>query len=965
MRIFLSLGLGFTLLAGGTIGAALALRAGPTELGRAALDRGDPAAVQRVLDAARQGPVRSGQVVPLVELALAMGDPALAAQLLERFLTQQPGHPAALRQLAEVLEQMRDSRRLAEVLETIDRQQPNAEHLRRASELHQSQGDTEGHARTLTRLFERGDANPDEALALANLLADRGETGGALDVLTAILRTGAGERQMEVLALAAVLAADQPARLAALGRLPGLRDRAMAIAGQALMDRAQPAAAATLLRAAPAAAQDSTEVMPVILEAELQSDMAAAIIRLDRLAQAGLASPRRLVDLLVIRSNRGEWEQALALLPRIPDAERPDWLGGWLLERLDAAGRRALLARLDIQGPPLLAAAAAMARGARAEATRLAEQAARRPPDSPGEIAILARLLAETGRDRAMLAEALREPRRMGALLPALAQTRAERDAALAALRPVRGESTTAAAGWALLATQAGQAEEVRRWLPSARLPASLLLELQAQALTRRETSLVAAATAALVQAELPAGWSVQEVAWRGAMAGPLTPALFREGLAFIEAGPESVARRVLAQMAAHPELHSAQRWRLPVPALPEGVEATTLLAILAPERATGLETLAQADPRRFGALYVAARARTAGDAAGAAGLRALLAMLPAAEGGALAHAAIALAPAQAAALERTAAEVLGGNWAFAVIARLERGGNTAQLATVLRQRAGDTRLPDSERLAASARLTEVGDRAGAVAALTLLATGKPPGSDVVRQLVFLHGPAASAAGLQWVLGRAQNAPAAERAAWLGHLDYMGGTRRAVALLGEWSSQLATDESLARQAGTIFFRAGLSREAAPLLEGAISAARNPAVLAALGAAAEAANQPRLMMLAFEAALNQRPEQRDWRVAAARAAAAAQRPERAAQHWRHVTRPNGQEALEAGDALRDAGQHADARRLYLAALVDARNDRLRARVLGRLGRVEEARDILDRLLAQRPNDAELRADRLEL
>lgn len=270
--------------------------------------------------------------------------------------------------------------------------------------------------------------------------------------------------------------------------------------------------------------------------------------------------------------------------------------------------------------------------------------------------------------------------------------------------------------------------------------------------------------------------------------------------------------------------------------------------------------------------------------------------------------------------------------------------------------------------VAAASRLGELQDRDGAATALRALAEGLAPDSTEVRQLVYLWGPASRPEALAWAERRAREAPAGQRAAWLAHLDYLGGNAQALRLLGQWRDALAMDPALARGAAALFYRAGPRTGAEPLLAAAIPQARDAAILGALGQAADAAALPRLALLAYGRALALRPGEASWRLAAARAAASAHRPEEAAQHYRQLIaegRPTPALMLEVGDALRAMREAATARRLYTEALADTQDGRLRARLLARLGRRGEAEALLNRLLAAAPNDPELRAELLDL
>jgi len=983
----------FALLAAVAVGSSFWLRAGPFESGLAALQRGDEATLAVILEQATSRPIAAGRVAPLVELALATGETVQAVALLERFVAQQPNHIPALRRLVDVMAQVGFSTRLAEVLEQLHGLTGEVDHLRRSMEISDAMGLAAERDRLLERLVATGEAEAHEVRVFARRRSAAGDAASGYNSLLAALQKGAGSETVHVLSLAAVLALalpDQGSALTALGRAAAASPVSVSTAALELLERREARAALTLLSALPPATQDSPQLLPVLLRAEIEVDRRLASARLDRLRGSGRLPAEFAPTLALLTAEAGDTEAALALAASLPPGTVPPGLAGWLLERLAAASNLSLLARLPagaLAQDPLFAAAVAMERNAPREAEAALRRALERPPEAPAQRALLLVMLRRA--DLARIAftgilDALRRgdvaPERLG-LLPLLAETPQQSSMAVAALRPQRDRLPGAAAAWAILAAQQGQTREVLAWLPGANLPIGALLDIQSAALTRRDAALAEATAQAALRAiaagqSPPAGFTEAEIALRGGLGGPMTEALVVRALDQIASSPGAVAERILWLLAAHPDLPNAARYNGRVsghPALatlPPGPNSTWLLGIVAPDRATDLAARAAAEPLRFGPLLIAARYRQGGDAAGQAALRDMLGRLPAESREAAVHAtlALALSPGAAPAIERGAAETLGGNWNFNVLARLERSGQRGPLLAALRARAADTSLPRTERLGAAARLGELNDREGATAAMRALAEGLGPEATELRQLMYLWGPAARPEALSWTERRAREAPPAQRGAWLAHLDYLGGNAAGLRLLDDWRDSLSTDPAVARAAAALFYRAGQVPGGEAMLAGAISAARDPATLAALGEAANAAALPRLALAAYGRALAQRPGERDWQLAAARAAASSHRPEEAARHYREVMasgRATPEVMLEAGDALRGIGEGVSARRIYGEALTRAGNDRLRARLLARLDRPQEARALLERLLQASRGDPELRAELMEL
>jgi tetratricopeptide (TPR) repeat protein len=278
--------------------------------------------------------------------------------------------------------------------------------------------------------------------------------------------------------------------------------------------------------------------------------------------------------------------------------------------------------------------------------------------------------------------------------------------------------------------------------------------------------------------------------------------------------------------------------------------------------------------------------------------------------------------------------------------------------------------------IAVASRLAELNDRAGAIAVLQDLARSSPPSSNEVRSLVFFWGPTAAPDAVRWTRARAETAAPGEFKAWIEHLNYLGAPGAVAEAVEARRDMLVSDPSVAELYAWALQRLGQPRRAEVALAQAVAASHDPAVLAALGRAAQATTLPRLAFDAFSRAAAQRPGDGEILLAAARAAIAARRPAEAVRYYRALfaLRPQPLDvAIDAGEAMLAAGIRRDGRDLLRAALaqLDARGDRrpaalrLRARALHGLGDHTEALTLLRTLAARDPHNAELRAELLQV
>lgn len=312
-----------------------------------------------------------------------------------------------------------------------------------------------------------------------------------------------------------------------------------------------------------------------------------------------------------------------------------------------------------------------------------------------------------------------------------------------------------------------------------------------------------------------------------------------------------------------------------------------------------------------------------------------------------------------------------GGEWMFAYADTARRSGATAELATFLAARAQDDRQPEEERRRLAFALLELGDKAAAERAFLRLGAAQGPDGPDVRQLLFLWGPRPPSGAMDWIEKRAGAARTpAEQALWYDRLLASGGAGRVV-------RAIAPDgRPPSRALLAVYIDALAARNDGAALAGALRAAmpdeRDPERLRRYARLAEQARATDVAGEAWRALAALRPDDAD---ALRQLGMLAFDGNRLAEAERHLRRyfarhPDDYEAnYFLGEALNALKRRAEAVPFWTRSLDLLRSrgarapdaEQAEANLLHRLGHVEEAVALFERLRRQRPGDRQLKAD----
>jgi tetratricopeptide (TPR) repeat protein len=318
----------------------------------------------------------------------------------------------------------------------------------------------------------------------------------------------------------------------------------------------------------------------------------------------------------------------------------------------------------------------------------------------------------------------------------------------------------------------------------------------------------------------------------------------------------------------------------------------------------------------------------------------------------------------------RDLAERVGGSWVFAYDEALAARGDRAARAGWWRSQGLREDRPRDERRAAVFKLVELRDKAAAEEVLLALAAGAPADGPDVAQLLHLWGPRPSRAALQWVEARARAARGADQAGWLRHLVDLGAPGRAVAVVGEAP---APGDTARFDAWIDALRATRDREGVGrAIERAAAVLRDPARLEALARVALAESLPAAAERAFEAVVSIQPEAPEARRWLGLIALSRNDLVVAREHFERYVAAGGRDPealLRQGELLERDGQNDAARRAFTRGLEESERAerrtvaarRAHAFLLAHVGRTADAQRDLERLIAEQPADAHLRAD----
>ncbi len=988
----------------------------PSRLERvsAALERGDQPVVEQELTRAAEHPTDPGETRALADVALTLGEPDVAAAILEQSLAQQPNNLTAMRRLLEIQRQRHHMGDVAALDERIYARSGDPDALREAADIYGSQHRTTDRIEALRRLNAIGRASTADIAELAHRLSDAAGGREASVLVMDWLTDRPKPLPSEIVALAAGLTADAEDAEDIATRLGVLIDRAgeagpLYALTQTYAERGHPNLSLVAGLALSDAMQAKPEVALLLAQLEtLQGRFGAARRRLDAVYAAGQIPPGGLTMLADLSLQTGDITRAVSLTAGIGVSELPEGFPHRLVDAAFAAGRLDALSHLPIApmaaASPGSAAVVALAQGDRLQARALVLRALGESADLDDLGPAFGSVVRTLGMEHPTIARLLSAAKagtlgdqELSLLLDISATSRAEMPAVMQALRAQRDLTPRAGVVWAGAAARVGSVPDVIAWLQghAGQVPTDALLAILLAANERGSGELANAAAAMLVgRSGLPDDWTPAEVAWSAQATKPLTMARLREGLVLLGAPAVKAAARnrivanlvgardftrVAKALTHTPDIDGAIDWLVGMASQaqpPDRLMAQLgLLANIAPHRS--LPRLAQAwatDPRHLLPLYLAALIRDhqtdTAQSVATSGLKGL----PAKQQDAILYDALAgLQQDDALPLLRVSARFGRDDWITAYQEALAHAGLLDELRGELRAQAAAPASNPSRKLAIASRLVELNDRAGAIAILEKLAPGLRPNNPVVEQLVFLWGPRADPDAIKWAHDQAATATLSELPKWLEHIAYLGAPRAVIEIVEARPMILGTSAAAIRTYGAALIAADVRSK--PNLTAAIATNPAPEVADALAQLALDSGQAHPAWQASRQALSRASNDGATLLLAAQASASVHRSAEAAALYTKLLALGPQDPvvmIDAGDAMLAAKQNETGRRVLAAALLRLPATpttlgaaRQRARALTLLKRSTEATVLLTQWLQRFPDDDGLRADLLQI
>lgn len=271
-------------------------------------------------------------------------------------------------------------------------------------------------------------------------------------------------------------------------------------------------------------------------------------------------------------------------------------------------------------------------------------------------------------------------------------------------------------------------------------------------------------------------------------------------------------------------------------------------------------------------------------------------------------------------------------------------------------------------------RALESGDRATAERLFRLAAVNAGPDSDSMRQLFYLWGPRPRPEALDWSEERARTATGDDRRHWLDRLVEMRAGERVAAIIGGIDGAKGDAELL--HLVQAYAQGGDRQKLRDAITKALSRINDPKTLRDLARTAETTRDRGLITRTWQAVLKAAPADEE----AQRTLGLIAYDEGRlidAERLLGAYLANGKGDYEANyyyaDTLARTSRPAQAMPFYRKAhgqlleigQRDFTQEVLRANLLRRLGRTEEAVNLMDALIRQRPEDDGLRADFADL
>ncbi|GIL41868.1 hypothetical protein [Roseiterribacter gracilis] len=917
---------------------------------------------QRTFQARWDSGERSSEVVStLCKIAVERGDVDRAIEIMQIYVRDHGRDVEALRLLAKW---QRQAQRLDDWLVTmrdISRLAPNPELDRQLLDEFQSRDMVVEARETLLRIVQRADATPNDFEDLARIEAAQGNLPAAAQTLGRLRqRDPAASRPfLTVLEVDMRIDAGDVDGAIALARaaMPRISAYGDALALVEPFDRIGRKAIADEMLDARAAKPDAPAgILALWAERAIEAKRTQVVIdRLGVQASGELAPP-----LLRALLRAGRFDEALSIAGKTELSD--DLVEDLVRAALDRNALPLVQALLTKRGEgfqvdrPLLAGEVAFAEG-RLDAARtwLARAAEAGPsPDIDNEFALIDLALRLGDRALAMprlaaIAERAALPDGLVIELATLFDEAKRMPVALALFERVRRtrNDADAARAWSIIATWAGEGDAVRAWLdaqPVQQLHVEALAAIAGRALDSNQKALALTASEKLLllrpdDASRSTRAAALLVSGRAAEALPLLDALpaSRERDQLLRDALLSVAPRDAAAATRLAGLLQAD--------LQDPARRDTAIAGLIDLKRWDL-VLTQLDQLAL---------RT--DLPPEVQHRVAYALLEAGEG------------MRAAPLLRRLATIEGGSWYDAFADAMTKAGRVGELDKFEAERvaANDTR--DADRRGLVARLLERGNKRSAETGLRRVASSTTDPNDV-EQLFFVWGPRPTTEQLAFAEQAARRASGDVQAAWLERLNDAGAARRSVAAVTAPPRDRALDayvQALAQIRDRATLRTELAR--------AIGDARDPARLHRLLDVARQANELNLARRAADRWVALAPtdprgqrelgmiafEQEDWTNSRA-----------ALERW-HATGGDFESEEFYAEILQRQRDTDGARPWYRKSLArieamtkpDYRARVVQAHLLHRLQRDDEADRLYRDLLAQRPDDKDLRADYLQM
>ena len=732
------------------------------------------------------GDLSASVVNPLSELYLQFGRTDDAIALLEKYIQANPSDPDARERLAKYYEFGQRRSDYLQTLEQLAVQQPTKERYRELIEFYAFRGEEELEIAVYKKLTAVFPGDPDDLLRLAKLHASAGQFPEAARALLLLSERHSDQMTADTVhfLVSLLLDANRPAeavtRVKVWLRQHPSANGAARLAGTLDLHN-QPEAALEIVESFERFAAQSPELLVQLIHLQVKTGRAdKALERLTRMADAKQLPQEAIEPFLSLLLERADIEVAVKIAEASDMSLLPDWILASLAEGAVFTGRTEFaekmvenLGEAFLEVNPLLGARLALLRD-----------------DGVTPRRWLLRAEAQEG--------TLQQRRDLASLY---SQAKLPKDA-LRVLDILRRQSPTLeiSSAWAIAAAQNGRGAEVTAWLAQlepAQPSVETLTDLYFVSQDNNETPLVLAAADRLLKrtrndenllrfanALIRAGRTTEALPLArelfASRASDDRESLYLTALTAARAAKEPVEAELGAYWArklAEAGVDPARREQIVFALLDAGASEAALpeLAQLARDKSEqwlsaykDAALKANRKPELIEFLKTELR-RT--DRTIPAKEPAMFALI---ESG---------ADADTLPFLRQFAEQLGGTWNFSYEETLTRSGRRDELREFWLARAARAGTSREDRYLTAVRLLEAGHKPDAERILMELAKDNAPGGREISQLLFLWGPRPPTSALDWIEERVRAArQPAERSQWIEYLLNADAPQRVVAL---------------------------------------------------------------------------------------------------------------------------------------------------------------------------------------